>query len=623
MPLEPNEQTPPRVTILTPFHGGLNSDLPHALRPPDHALLADYCVIRNGVVEKAGGGLAWGDVLGGAAGTFYWFGQLQSMAAGAISRQELCIHEEVFYELVAGTWTNRGAITGSRYACSAQYGNRLIIVNGSDVPKVWDGTALTDFIGDMPTNIVHLGWTSPGYLVPSTPGNIHHYTASAAYFDAITGDTTQASGPITSPGTGALDEVREIRVKGTAGVPLRFNQIKIYRNKLDLTTRYYEKTFTGPFNPTVDQDVDTGSVPDDQLGAEEPWDADPMPAAQVVVSWDDMLWAIGDPDNPTQIRRSKADGSIWSWPLDNGIECDRLDGFPLTAMHELGGRLYVFKKGKIFLVSRDPTASAAIGEAAYGTKSLPTVYGALCHWGVGQTDDALWTLGEGSFSRFDGSLSTDVARNRFSEELNTYTGVSNDAPIHVAVDRNANRGEMVIGDKFLFRSDTLAFTKADYELSCVTSLERSNGRTWLVADGGDGQAVELMEDSSKAPIVTWIGVYQQQKYRTAFIDPDPNIPHKMFLSVQFLIRIANAANPAGTLTFRSYYDEDASNAGATADLDAWGGATNDAKIVSHGLDGKHARCISIQLESKSDSKKAFRLEAIRIYWKPAGDLYAV
>jgi hypothetical protein len=612
---------PEQQLVIANFSKGFEADPPVSIRDPASAITAEFCHIRRGVVEKALGYKQLGNTLN-AAENYYLFAQLQLMSGGSITRSTVCVQDETFYELVGATWTSRGSFTGKRYCTAVQYGNRLIISNGSDDPLVWDGTSLQDFNCPAPTSLTHASEEDLGYELVAGD-----YDYSVSWYDPVSGDES----PATAMGTrefqaAGSDDAERATVGATAGVPARFTHIRLYRSENDIpAARYFERTLELSvlgWTPAAGGTVDFGFQADDELLHDDPWDAGAMPKCQILWVWNDIIWGCADPDNPTTIWRSRA-AKPWNWQLDYGLNCDKLDGYPLVGLRDLRGRLFAFKKNKVYQIARDPTASAATGEAAYGVKPLPTESGLLCHWSSTMGRDMLWGLGDGQYWRFDGGMFADIAKHRNATLWETYGDTDLDNPLHAAYDRRRSRGMIYMDPGYLIDPDTQGLTFSAFTTLCTTALEGENGQPWVVTDVGSGVAAEMFEQADETVLTDADGSPIYQRYRTAFIDPSLQVPHKYFTKLDLMFLAPDGRNPIGdnAFTLKIYHDDDAVTPSFTQNFSITFG-NKSSVIVPFRLDGDHWRNCCIEVRTEAGQEAAFRLAAIRLFWRPSGDAYA-
>jgi hypothetical protein len=620
MPLTPLERAI-QVVVVANLGGGHNLD---KVFPgfESHELIDSLNVnVRDGSLVKRGG---YQDISDDHPGKVFYGGAQFNLhgASGSITRQVLAIYGTTLYENVAGTLTSRGTMAGSRPATFAQAGNRMFISNGATDPLVWDGTSLQDAICPVPDQPTYEGTeTTPGYL-----DTTYEYHARVCYYSSTTGDISNpsdltADDPITVSNDGRK---RKYNVPGKAGIPDRFDKIRVFRTRADMATELYEEEYDMP-DPTVTTAVWVGSKSDTGLGDLLEFDNDDIPQYQVLVFWDGRLFGLNDPDNPTELGWSKSGGQYTAWPLlDNRLDLDKLDGFGLTGLWELAGRLYAFKRNKCYLISTDPVT-------AYAPKNIPAPTGLICHWAAARAENALWGIGDGIFWRFDGGGFEDISKGRYSAQMQKYVTASMTDPIDLIHDYDYTRRDLIVGcptsvhatGGAFINLDAASLTLSDGHRRRLFVGNRADGRPWLMGDKGDGTLIEFFEDDSGVALTDDSGSDIIQSIKTSWLDPEPRILKKTFERIDFLI-----VKPVDILLddgwiYSIYMDGNDTTAVETGTIGPYGDHDSSYRIFSRRLKGQHSQCISVGLENSASIRGAYRLVALRIYWRPAGDLVSL
>jgi len=633
VPLAPVER-PRQTSFLTDFSGGVNLDQPLPSIPQNEAIAALGCIWRKGSLDKVGGAQQVGDTIAGNPDNYLIFQFLRMDAGNVITRQELVVWNQTLYLNVGGVWTSQGALGGGTQPMSAvQYTNRVFLSDGVDDPYVWNGAAvnpLQKVNPPAPTVPVIGAWAVGGYL-----SSLSAYKVRAKYYSSTTGDLSDRSPPLSiAIGDAPVGDNQKntVTIDPLAGVPARFDRVRIYRTRADQTEELFELE-SGVFDPAVGGTIEVGTKLDANLGAICATDDNPMNKCQLVYLYDDRLFAAGDPDAPTTLYRSKADARPCAWPILEAMELDKEDGFPITGMRELNGRLYVFKRNKTYQIGPDPVTT-------YAVKTIPTQTGLLSHWAVTKADNILWGAGEKSFWVFNGAQMKDISRGKYSEVFATddIGTASNTDPLYLVADPEDDNDRIVVGlpepgageggtGGFIVKGTRAFFEHPNLNRRIVLG-ERSNGKAYWLAEGlpggaDSGMVLELFRDSSDVLIEDFLAANITQRWRSASLDPEPSIPHKLFMEVHVLMRLPDASNPDDTWTYKIFYDDEPTSADETGTIGPYGAETGDVQVFPFRLDGRIAQRVSIQVENSVASRKAFRLVGLRLVWKPLGRYYSL
>lgn len=625
MPLKPFER-PRQAFILTDFSGGINRDAAYPMIPQDQSIIfkGEYY---NRSIRKSGGAQVIATPLSAGKACMGLFQFRKHETDGTITRQLLVLYGGAIYELTGSyptyTFTNRGLLSGLAYATAAQLGNRMVISNGIGDPQVWDGSSMQDAEVPDPDPIAAPIQDANTGGALTVDGD---YRLAYIFYSSTATDKSNPSDVVTHAFTKATpagaDSITGVIDPQT--VPARFDKIRLYRSRVDISTLQFEKEES--FTPAAGGTATWGTKTDDLLGVPLEYNNDPMPLYQIIWPWDGRLFGLGHKENQTELAWSKRDQPT-IWDLEDSIELDSNDGFPLTGMRSIPGRLAAFKRNKAYLITQDPFST-------YGSRQVPSNLGLLTHWGAALANNALWGVGEGSFWRFDGAFFQNISQSRYGTELNTIKGASNADPIWVVADTAGDRNRLLVGLREVgeldgtglggtIDMDTQGYFRDDNLARALAVVERDDGSAWILG-GKDSNVLELLEDSADVVIGQFDGADIEQEWRSGSIDPEPQVAYKMFTDLVFLLRQPRGTVVAGdTYKWTVRYDDSSTITHEYGTFGPFpGGITWDVVEFPVRLSGRFATRIQIGLENDNANKKEFVLVGVRVGWKAMGEMYS-
>ncbi len=625
MPLK-NAERPRQALILADLSGGLNIDAPLPLIPQNQGRsVGGYYV--NKAFRKNPGARVIATPLGGPNDDCFGIFQFKKHETdGTITRQLLVLFSTSLYELTGAypthTFTGRGTMTGRKHATAAQLVNRMVISNGTAAPQVWDGTSMQNVEVPDPDAMTGNADANTGGAL-TIDGT---YRIAYTMYSTTTTDESNPSPIIDHPftlATPAGADSIQATVPANASVPARYDVIRLYRSRIDQQDLKFEKQEA--IDPAVGGLATFGTKTDDQLGTSMLYNNDPMPTYQILWTYDGRVFGLGHPERPTELGWSKLTQPT-IWDLEDSIELDSKDGFALTGMHDLGGRLVVFKKTKAYLVSPDPFS-------IYGNKPIPAPYGLLSHWGKCLAKNVLWGIGEGVFWRFDGAFFQDISKDRYSGLIYDVKGASNAAPVWVIADTAGDKNRLVVGLREPGQLDglgtggfislgTMGFFHHQHLDRFLFLAERDDGTAYLLGSK-KGNILELFEDDSQNVHDEFDGTGIDQSYRSGSIDPEMSIGHKMFERIDFLLGDPGGAIAAGdTYRWQVRYDDSDTVVGEFGDIGPFPD-TGIPGVVEFPvrLDSRMATRVQVELYNTNANKKGFVLIAMRLVWRALGDMY--
>ncbi len=614
MPLKPHERPIQRL-LFGPSPMGLNVDVPAAAIGPEQCDIAENVVFRNGVVSRALGYTQFAINLPANDEVHGIFMFRKQETDGTITRQWLVVQGTNVLRWDGVAWQNEGTLAGDQMATAAQLGNRMVLTNGSGDPKIWDGTDLQD-LNYQPLDMTFLSVTNSGVLLAGD------YKFAYAAFSPDTSDLTKLC--TIEEKTVVANDYATYTIPANPNLPARFTKYRLFRSQLGQVDMQFERD-VDITDRTLTQNERWGeTITDTNLQEIYGNDNDPMPKFEVVYQWNDRLWGLGNPEEPSSLQYTKLNAP-GHWPILNGIDMDPKDGFPLRGMRELGPRrLFVFKENRIYLVSSDPLLT-------YSHSPIPTRQGLVNHYAVAERDGFLFGISQNDLWVFDGNIPRSMARNRYASIIEDQVdNPSNQEPSFIVSDLVERRGELLVSVRGLVKTKSLLLRPENGALSERTGLlvgqklfqgERADGSHIILGCfyGNTDKIYQHLEDANGDPALDYDGTGYVAKWRSASVDPDPDSPVKLGLYIDHLIGGTDADDGNGPWTARIYLDDNPTHELEISQA-AFGAGGEEAKRYRKRLTSTHWERIQIEFETIGTAGLKFL--GARVSYKQAGDLIA-